>query len=193
MQQDSMSVRRQLLDRAAVRGALLAAHWFARHWLIVANTVFGTMLFVGVLAPLSLALGFHDFGHALYDGLMMTCHQMTTRSYVLFGEQMGFCQRMTAIFASVALAGTLYGQWRYRVRPLPWTLMFLFTLPIMLDGFTQLFEWRESTAALRTVTGALFGIGWVWCIYPWADLHMLRMDTQLHDEMAAAGLSTAHA
>lgn len=187
-----VSARRRALDRAAIRGALLAAHWFARHWLVVANAFFGSFLLAAVLAPLSLALGFNDFALALYDGLKITCHQMPSRSWSLFGEQLGFCHRNTAIFATVVLAGTVYALVRYRVRPLSWTLTLLFMLPMAVDGFTQLFGWRESTWELRVITGTLFSIGWVWCIYPWADLLMLRMDRQLHDELAAAGLPVTH-
>ena len=38
-----------------------------------------------------------------------------------------------------------------------------------IDGFTQLFGWRESTPELRTLTGALFGLASVWLIYPRID------------------------
>jgi len=35
-------------------------------------------------------------------------------------------------------------------------------LPMAWDGTTQLFGWRESTWALRVITGTLFGGGTVW-------------------------------
>jgi len=34
------------------------------------------------------------------------------------------------------------------------------------DGTTQLFGWRESTWALRVITGTLFGGGTVWFALP---------------------------
>ena len=38
-----------------------------------------------------------------------------------------------------------------------WSLLLL--LPLVLDGFLQLFRTRESTNAVRLVTGFLFGFG----------------------------------
>lgn len=192
MQADSISPLRRATDRTLLRGALVAARWLARHWLVVVNTFFATMLLAAFLAPLSLALGFQGFGQALFDGLKVSCHQMASRSYLLFGEQVGMCHRMVAIFATVALAGIVFAPARHRLRPLSWTLTLLFMLPLVVDGFTQLFGWRESNAALRTVTGALFSIGWVWAIYPWANIHMLLMDRRLRDELEAGGLRAAH-
>jgi uncharacterized membrane protein len=41
-----------------------------------------------------------------------------------------------------------------------------------LDGFTQLFGWRESTWELRVITGLLFGFASGWLVYPRFDLAM---------------------
>jgi uncharacterized membrane protein len=35
------------------------------------------------------------------------------------------------------------------------------------DGLTQLAGLRESNWALRTLTGALFGLGTLWFVYPY--------------------------
>jgi predicted MFS family arabinose efflux permease len=35
-----------------------------------------------------------------------------------------------------------------------------------LDGFTQLFGWRESTWELRVVTGSLFALAVAWFVFP---------------------------
>jgi uncharacterized membrane protein len=37
------------------------------------------------------------------------------------------------------------------------------------DGFTQLFGWRESDWLLRTITGCLFGMATVWLAYPYVQ------------------------
>jgi uncharacterized membrane protein len=37
------------------------------------------------------------------------------------------------------------------------------------DGFTQLFGWRQSDWFLRTATGALFGMASVWLAYPYIE------------------------
>jgi hypothetical protein len=38
-----------------------------------------------------------------------------------------------------------------------------------LDGFTQLFGWRESTWELRVSTGLLFGLASGWLVLPHLD------------------------
>ena len=51
----------------------------------------------------------------------------------------------------------------------------LLIAPMALDGFTQLFGFRESTWELRVVTGTLFGIASVWLIYPHLQTGMAEM------------------
>ena len=53
---------------------------------------------------------------------------------------------------------------------LPWQLALIFTLPAVLDGLTQLLNWRQSNNPLRLVTGVLLGIGeltLVWIVANW--------------------------
>ncbi|HSJ55247.1 MAG TPA: hypothetical protein VLC52_16015, partial [Anaerolineae bacterium] len=61
------------------------AFWIARHWLLVANLMFG--VFVGgiVLAPLLMRLGLEGPGQVLYKLYSFVCHQLPERSYFLFG------------------------------------------------------------------------------------------------------------
>ena len=85
------------------------------------------------------------------------------------GYKVAFCERDLAIYLAVLLGGLAYGAWRGRVRGLGMLTYGLLILPMALDGFTQLFGWRESTVELRTITGALFGLASVWLIYPRLD------------------------
>lgn len=179
------SPRRQALDRAATRGALVVVHFVAHQWLALANLLSAGVVLAAVVAPVLLAFGLETPAAAIYSMLSLTCLQRPDRSYFLLGQQMGMDHRMTAIYAVTFLAGLAFLPLRRRLRPLPWKLFFLFALPMAVDGFTQLFGWRESTWELRTVTGALFSLGWVWLIYPWAEAHLLRMDHQVHAELQA--------
>jgi uncharacterized membrane protein len=52
-------------------------------------------------------------------------------------------------------------------------------LPMALDGFTQLFGWRESTWELRVMTGLIFGLASGWLVLP-------RLDTAFGLRPAAA-------
>jgi uncharacterized membrane protein len=42
---------------------------------------------------------------------------------------------------------------------IPWWVGIVLQVPMLIDGFTQLFGWRESTNWLRTMTGLCSGFG----------------------------------
>ena len=114
----------------------------------------------------------------------LNCHNKHERSWSINGNQMPVCVRAVGIFAGLALGGFIYsrrGVNRWTIRDtflsiLPdenlkpvyasnrRTLVFiglglLCTVPLVLDGFTQLLTDRESTAFLRLATGIPFGFG----------------------------------
>lgn len=84
------------------------------------------------------------------------------------GYKIALCQRDLAIYGTMLLAGVAYGVLRRRrtIKPIRLAVFALFLIPIAVDGLSQLPGWRESNWVLRTVTGALFGIGVVWLAYP---------------------------
>lgn len=152
----------------AVRQALIRVVRFgARHWLVAANVgliVFSTL---PILAPIFAALGYDGVASAIFVAYSLTCHQMPSRSYFIFGHQMAYCERNTAIYLSMALAGLAYARLRPRgLRPLGVLWYAILILPMAVDGFTQLFGWRESTWLLRGMTGTLFGAATIWFTFP---------------------------
>ena len=107
------------------------------------------------------------------------------------GYKVAFCERDAAIYGFILLAGLLFAvarrPWAGRPMPkIPLWLYGLFLLPIALDGFTQLFGWRESTWFLRLVTGGLFGFATVWVTYPYVQEAMddVLKSTPLHGARA---------
>lgn len=98
------------------------------------------------------------------------------------GYKMALCQRDIAIYAAMLFAGLIYGPLRTRVKipPLPLWLYFVFgILPMFLDGGIQWLSyalWQfipallsqpfETIPAMRTLTGALFGLGVTAVGYP---------------------------
>ncbi|RME46333.1 MAG: DUF2085 domain-containing protein [Chloroflexi bacterium] len=104
----------------------------------------------------------------------------------VFGSQTAVCHRDIAIYGAVLVAGLVFGLVRDRLKPLPFKFFLLFVIPIAVDGFTQLLGGlvpflpaRESTWFLRTVTGALFGIGGVWLAYPYIEQGMREIRQSL--------------
>lgn len=124
------------------------------------------------------------------------------------GWKVAFCERDVAIYVSIALGGVLYAlirRMKLRVPYLPlWAYILIAIVPIGLDGFSQLFAnppfngfglsfypIRESTPFLRTLTGALFGLGNAWLVFPYIDDSMAETRELLEDKLTRAGLIKA--
>lgn len=95
------------------------------------------------------------------------------------GYKVALCERDVAIYLALLLFGIIFGLSGRRMKSLHWMAWLLIGLaPIGLDGFSQLFSqfnwawldsmlpYRESTAYLRVITGALFGFMTAWFAYP---------------------------
>jgi uncharacterized membrane protein len=181
-----------------------ARSWLLGHWLSLVNICAWTFALIPVVAPALMTLGFASLAEPIYSAYSLVCHQWAHRSYFLFGPQatyslaeltawtrgsadlawvgsaatgykIGFCERDLAIYVAIASAGSLYALHRARISALPVRLYALLLAPIAIDGFTQLFGWRESTPLLRLLTGACFGAATVWFIYPRLDIILNRL------------------
>lgn len=155
----------------------------ARHWLALANAALFVFATLPLVAPFLLAAGWTGAANWIYSAYSYVCHQMPSRSFFLFGEQIAFCQRNTAIYLSLALGGLLFAPLRHRLRPLPFRLYLLFILPMAVDGFTQLFGLRLSTPLLRVWTGSLFGLATLWLALPYLELTFGEMRAQLEEKL----------
>jgi uncharacterized membrane protein len=100
------------------------------------------------------------------------------------GYKVALCERDVAIYGSILLFGLLFALTGMRLPPLPWYLWIVIgIIPIALDGFSQLFSqpplsflpYRESTPALRVLTGFLFGFTTAWFGYPIVEESMREM------------------
>jgi uncharacterized membrane protein len=163
-----------------------------RHWLAILNLAGALFLGGAVAAPILARLGVTQAAEALYAAYKLTCHQWAFRSFFLFGQQsiyslqeladhtldpftfqgsqtlgwkMAFCERDLAIYIGLLLVGLLYARHR-ALQPCGFVLYTLLILPMAIDGFTQLFGWRESTWELRVATGLLFGLASAWLVLP---------------------------
>ena len=54
-----------------------------------------------------------------------------------FGYKIAYCQRDTATYGSMLLAGIFFGLVRHRLKPLPFTLYLIFLAPWAVDGLAQ--------------------------------------------------------
>jgi uncharacterized membrane protein len=169
---ERVGARRYTLNTTATQALQVMIVWLFRHWLWLANLSNAALLALAFASPLAYALGWDRVGGAIFGILSTFCTQVPTHSYYLFDYQVAFCQRNLAIYGAMLLGG-LYYAWLRRsgsaFRPLPLRWFIVLALPLVIDGFTQLFGWRQSNVALRTFTGGLFGFAAVATIYPWFD------------------------
>lgn len=185
----------------------------AAHWLAVLNVLAAIFAVLPLAAPALMWAGIEGPAQAIYAAYQLVCHQWASRSYFLFGPhttysvdqlmqvggpngpygfigsseigyKIAFCERDTAIYLAVLLAGLLFATFRRSAQPLQIAGYVLLLLPIAVDGLTQLVGWRESTPLLRVLTGTLFGFACVWFIYP-------RLDIVLRSSRAATRFAAA--
>lgn len=181
-----------------------AFRFVARHWLAIANAVMALFVGPAFLAPWLMLHGYTGPGRLLYLAYQPFCHQYPERSFFLGGERpwytygelaqrlgsdvparyignpelgykVAFCERDTAIYAGMLLAGLAFALLRHRMKRLPWRTIALLVLastaPMAIDGLVQLVGILESDWLRRTVTGLLFGSAVIWLL-PWVEWGM---------------------
>jgi uncharacterized membrane protein len=175
--QQPLSPRMRAFALAVDRGILQ----LSRHWILFVNVISGLFVGLPILGPWLRARGVGLPADAIYFAYRLTCHQMENRSFFISGHKMCLCQRCMAIYGGVFLLGLAYPLLRGRLRPLRWRWMFLLWAPMAVDGFTQLFGWRESTWELRLITGGLFALSCVWVGFP----HLERAFGEMREQLEA--------
>ena len=77
-------------QRSVVIGIDRTVYWFSRHWLAVFNVL--VLIYVGlpILAPALMNAGAEGPARVIYTMYKPMCHQMTQRSFFLFGEQYAY-------------------------------------------------------------------------------------------------------
>jgi len=183
----------------------VARHWLALFntvWGIYVGAPFlaATLMYLGFVAPASVIYRIYSFFcHQLPDhsyflfgptfaptretllgaGMPNTSNIFIERAFIgnaEIGWKVALCQRDVAIYGAVFLTGILFAIFRERIRDgISWQWLILFAVPMAIDGVTQMIGWRESNWWLRTVTGALFGIGAVLWAYPFIDTAMREL------------------
>lgn len=132
-------------------------------YVLIAISIFLPWILLSIAPDNSLFLGITGFLDWFYSYL---CHQLPFRTLEFNGILMPVCARDLSIYVATAL-GLIYfrlkgfGDKEFKINYVLTALLFL---PTALDGFTQLFGWRESTNLLRLVTGFPYGVGYAYLI-----------------------------
>ncbi len=112
--------------------------------------------------------GTEETGKTLFKFYRPMCHQLPSRSFFIFGEQIPVCSRDVGIYGGM-LVGALLFPFFFRLdetKLLPIWVMIIAMIPIGIDGSTQLLSnlvplpfigVYESNNLLRVATGLLIG------------------------------------
>lgn len=130
---------------------------------LIALAAFVPWALLSVLGPTPLAVGISD---QVFWFFSVFCHQLPWRSLFFDGVQMPVCARCVSIYMATAIGLIFFrlkgfGDREFRMN---WILLALLFVPTGIDGLTQLFGWRESTNALRLVTGVPYGLGYAYIL-----------------------------
>lgn len=185
--------------------AWVARHWLALFntaWGIYVGAPFlaAILMHLGWTAPASVIYRIYSFlCHQLPDhsyflfgpsfaptreallaaGMPDTTNILIERTFIgnaEIGWKVALCERDVAIYGAVFLTGILFAIFRERIRGgISWKWLVLFALPMAVDALSQTFGLRESNWWLRTLTGALFGVGAVLWAYPFIDTAMREL------------------
>jgi len=63
------------------------SQWVSNHWLGIFLAVYGAWVFVPLLAPVFMQIGWSGAGKAIYFIYSFFCHQLPERSFFLFGQK----------------------------------------------------------------------------------------------------------
>ena len=146
-----------------------ALYRFSNYWIPVLALFIAVYAGLPFLAPILMANGYTMPANLIYSVYQMLCHQLPSRSYFVAGYQVAYCERDTAIYLTLLAATLLFPLIRGRLKPLPWQWYLILITPMAIDGLTQLAGLRFSSWQLRTVTGALFGLGTAWLALPYVE------------------------
>jgi len=164
--------RRQRINRHLYRLGRQLGNLLLRFWAHMLTGVLGLIVLIALLIPILSYLGLDVVAKPLFFALHTICAQIPSHSFFILGHQLGLCARNLAIYSSMFLGGLVFVLGKKRLPGIPWWVWVLMMLPMALDGTTQMFGWRESTWALRVITGTLFGLGSVWFALPLLQKHL---------------------
>lgn len=126
----------------------------------VASLLVFAWVFVILLAPVAKANGFNTIAAPIYAFFSYICHQMSTRSFHVEGEQFAVCSRCFGVYLGLLAGFLVYPLWRKidEIEPVPRFWLFLSMIPIAVDWSLGVFGIWENTHLSRFITGLILGV-----------------------------------
>ncbi len=188
--------------------------WLGRHWLLLSNAMLALYVAFPLLAPILAHAGYMRGANLIYLVYRPLCHQLPERSFFLFGPQaaytlgelealtagavpqrwignaeVGFkvavCQRCVAIYGGMFALGVLFAAVRRQLRPISIVTFGALIVPMVIDGFGQLFGLWASSVVSRLITGGLFALACILLVYPYLQEGMAEVRAEAEATIAA--------
>ncbi len=154
-----------------------------RHWVAVA-TIWALITVGGaILTPWLASQGFGTLAQLLYWAYRPLCPQRPDHSFFIAGHKMAFEQRETAMFLAGAFAGPCYVVMRRTQFRVPGWIVVVVSIPMAIDVVNQSVGLRESDGVWRSLTGAMFTLGFALWAYPKLDADPSQSATSHSMEM----------
>jgi uncharacterized membrane protein len=153
--------------------------FFYDHWATLIMCLLGLVVFSAFSIPVLAYFGFDHLSKQIYNAMHYVCGQIPSHSPYICGHQCGLCFRCTAIYSTLFITSAVFVFTKKSIQGISWWMLGLLTLPMAWDGITQLFGLRESTTALRLLTGALFGLGCALFTFPLVQKTLLESQIPL--------------
>jgi uncharacterized membrane protein len=147
-------------DKTLVLWAHGLVLWLSKHWLTVFNLFF--LIYVGLpfLAPILLVSGYTGSANAIYRFYGLSCHQLPSRSFFIWGEQVALCHREVSMYGTLLLGGLVFGLFKDRLKPIPLRWYVFFLVPVALDAGLQLAsEWLQFSSMTTLWAIGLLAMG----------------------------------
>ncbi len=96
--------------------------------------------------------------NSVYKAGDKLCHQLSSRSFFINGNQMPFCARCSAIWIGLTISVAFMLFYRIKLDEKFLFILILGIIPIAIDGLGQLFSLWESSNLVRVLTGGLIGV-----------------------------------
>lgn len=77
-------------NQGCARGIDRLVYWISRHWLALFNTLVAVYIALPLLAPVLMNAGATGPARIIYTIYSPLCHQMASRSFFLFGDQVAY-------------------------------------------------------------------------------------------------------
>jgi uncharacterized membrane protein len=151
---------------AFLRFAKRLGGFLMSYYAIIIAVILGALLLAAVLSPILSYLGLDVIARPIFYAMHLICAQTPSHSFYIFGHQLCLCERCLAIYSAMFVSTLVFAFSKVRLPGLRLWQALLLSVPIALDGFTQMFGLRESTWELRLITGALFGLACIWYALP---------------------------